>query len=178
MQKEDLINALLDELESSVPTQRYIHYFDSEITKESVQSLIDHLHGCPQIDLYFSTHGGEMTAMKVLIKFLNNHPDINVYLTDLIASAGTFLLTDYTGNLFLDEGLELILFHLGDRPVEGQFRKTTFNTQILFEQLQEENNKYVNKFKELGLNSKEIKRILEGDDVILYRKDFERLKLN
>jgi len=178
MQKEDLINALLDELESSTPTQRYIHYFEDNITKESVQELIDHLYGCPQVDLYFSTHGGEMTAMKILIKFLNNHPDINVYLTDMIASAGTFLLTDFTGNLFLDEGLEAILFHLGDRAVEGQFRKTTFNTQILYDQLQEENNKYVAKYKELGLNTKEIKRIIEGDDVILYRKDFDRLKLN
>lgn len=177
-QKQDLINALLDELETEVPTQRYIYYFDKDITQESVQEFINDLHECPSLDLYFSTNGGEMTAMKILVKFLNNHPDVNVYLVGLIASAGTFLLTDYTGNLFLDEDLEAILFHQGDRPVEGQFRKTTFNTQILYEQMKESNDKWIDKYKALGLTPKEIKLILAGEDVILYRKDFERLKLN
>jgi hypothetical protein len=34
------------------------------------------------------------------------------------------------------------------------------------------------KFKKLGLNAKEIKAFLNGEDVVLYRKDFKRLKLN
>lgn len=177
-QKETLINALLDELETEVPIQRFLYYFTEDITQESVQKLINDLHGCPQLDLYFSTNGGECTAMKILINFLNNHPDVNVYLVGLIASAGTFLLTDYTGNLFLDEDLEAILFHQGDRPVEGQFRKTTFNTQILYDQMKEQNDKWIDKYKALGLTPKEIKLILAGEDVVLYRKDFERLKLN
>jgi hypothetical protein len=36
MQKEDLINALLDELESSEEVQRYVYHFEDEIDPETV----------------------------------------------------------------------------------------------------------------------------------------------
>lgn len=176
-QKETLINALLDELETEVPTQRYSYHFDNEIDRDTVQEVIDDLYSCPSVDLYFTTNGGSMTSMKRLVHFLNNHPDLNIYLVNSIASAGTMLLTDYTGNLILDEDLEAILFHQGERPVEGQFRKTTFNTQILYDQMKEQNDKWIDKYKVLGLTPKEIKLILAGEDVILYRKDFNRLNL-
>jgi ATP-dependent protease ClpP protease subunit len=178
MGKEDLINALLDELESSEEPQRYVYHFENEIDPENVQELIDRLTDYRAIDLFFTTLGGEAHAMRVLLHFINNHPDIKVYLTGYIASAGTFLLIECNKEIILCEDLDWVLFHLGDRTIEGSFRKTTLDYTILTEQLKEENNKWVSKYKELGLNPKEIKRILEGDDVVLYRKDFDRLKIN
>ena len=38
--------------------------------------------------------------------------------------------------------------------------------------------KPLEKFKKLGLSSKEIKEYLKGEDVVLYKKDFNRLKVN
>jgi ATP-dependent protease ClpP protease subunit len=165
-------------MELEVEYTRYVHIFDKEITKESVQELIDVLVGVPSVDLFFSTNGGEMSTMNALIHFINLHPDINVYLTELVASAGTFLLTDCTKPVYFSDDLELLLFHLGDRPVEGQFRKRKIDEKILYEQLKEVNNNTAEKFRKLGLTSKEIKSYLSGDDVILYRKDFNRLKIN
>jgi ATP-dependent protease ClpP protease subunit len=178
MQKEDLINALLDELESSEEVQRYVYHFEDEIDPETVQDLIDKLTDYRAIDLFFTTVGGNPHAMRILLHFINNHPDIKVYLTGYIASAGTFLLFECNKEIILCEDLDWILFHLGDRSIEGSFRKTTLDYTILTEQLKEQNNKWVSKYKEVGLNPKEIKRILEGDDVVLYRKDFDRLIIN
>lgn len=157
---------------------RYTYIFRDEITTESVQELIDILVGIPAVDLYVTTPGGEGVAMDILIKFINRHPDINIYLTLYIASAGTFFLTDCTQPVFLDDNLEFMLFHLGDRPVEGQFRKRQIDDKILYEQLKEMNNKLCDKYTSLGLNKKEIKSIMDGNDVILYKKDFKRIEKN
>lgn len=176
--KEFLINALLQELESGEEPQRYVYHFENEIDSETVQELIDKLSDYPSIDLFFTTVGGELASMSILLHFINNHPDIRIYLTGYIASAGTFLLFESNKEVILHEDLDWILFHLGDRSIEGSFRKTTLDYTILTKQLKDQNNKWVSKYKELGLNDKEIKRILEGDDVVLYRKDFSRLKIN
>lgn len=178
MEKEDLINALLNELESTEGPQRYVYHFENEIDPENVQDLINILTDYRAIDLFFTTVGGNPHAMRILLHFINNHPDIKIYLTGYIASAGTFLLFECNKEIVLCEDLDWILFHLGDRSIEGSFRKTTLDYTILTEQLKEQNNKWVSKYKEIGLNPKEIKRILEGDDVVLYRKDFSRLKIN
>ncbi len=178
MGKEDLINALLDELESSEKPQRYVCHFENEIDSETVQELIDKLTDYRTIDLFFTTVGGNPHAMRILLHFINNHPDIKVYLTGYIASAGTFLLFECNKEVVLCEDLDWILFHLGDRSIEDSFRKTMLDYTILMAQLKEQNDVWVSKYKEVGLNPKEIKRILEGDDVILYRKDFSRLKIN
>jgi len=157
---------------------RYVHYFDDSINTESVQELIGILASVPSVDLFISTPGGELPAMKVLLHFINQHPDITIYLTHYVASAGTLLLTDCDKEVYLSEELDLLLFHQIDREFGGRFRKQLFNSEILFEQIKNENQKYADKFKRLGLNSKEIKRFMEGEDIILYKKDFDRLKVN
>lgn len=159
-------------------TIRYTYLFEDEITKESVNELIGILASVPSVDLYFSTIGGEMSAMDTLIHFINNHFDINIYLTNSICSAGTFILTDCTKPIYITESLFYMLFHMGDMDFGGKFRKRTIKEDILFEQLKELNNSYADKFKKLGLNAKEIKAFLNGEGVVLYRKDFKRLKLN
>ena len=66
---------------------------------------------------------------------------------------------------------------MGDREFGGKFRKRDINENILYEQLKVVNEKYADKFKKIGLNSKEIKEFGKGEDVVLYRKDFGRLKV-
>lgn len=178
MEDEDILSILRERLQIDNPQPRYVCHFDNEITPETVQELIEKLNMYSNIDLFITTPGGELPAMRVLIHFINNHPDINIYMTGYIASAGTFLFLECNKPIMLCEDLDWILFHLGDRMVEGQFRKTTLNYEILKEQLQETNNKTAEGFLKLGLNKKEIKDFLSGDDVVLYKKDFNRLRLN
>ncbi len=156
---------------------RYTYYFQDIITAETIQELIDVLVQVETIDLFFTTEGGELSSMKALLHAINQHPDVNVFLTGYIASAGTFLLTDCNKPVYITDDLDWILFHQGDRGVEGEFRKNALDRTILYEQLKQTNNEWADKFKKLGLTSKEIKRFNEGDDVVLYKKDFKRLKV-
>lgn len=160
------------------PFVRYVHYFHDEITTESVQELIGILSAVPSADLFISTPGGYETAARVLLHFVNQHPDLKIYLTGYIASAGTFFLTDCDKEVYLTDELDWILFHHGDRDFGGKFRKSTINSDILYEQLKETNKQWLDKYKRLGLSSKELKEIDKGEDVVLYKKDFHRLKIN
>jgi ATP-dependent protease ClpP protease subunit len=157
---------------------RYVYYFNNEITTETVNELIGILSSVPSVDLFVTTPGGETTASQALIHFINNHPDIKIYLTGYIASAGTDFLTDCNKEVFLTDDLDWILFHQADREFGGKFRKAMLDKDILYNQTKEINDRYAEKYKKLGLNSKEIKEYFKGEDVILYRKDFGRLKVN
>jgi len=168
----------LHEIMSDIEPLRYVYHFEEEIDVESVQSLIDILSGYESVDLFITTPGGAIHAMRVLIHFLNNHPDVNIYMTGYIASAGTMLFTECNKKIILTRDLDWILFHVGDRIIEGSFRKTTLDYKILTEQLRLDNEEEADILLKLGLNKKEIKSFLEGNDVVLYKKDFNRLKIN
>ena len=157
---------------------RYTFIFDEEITKETVQSCIDAIHLHPEVDLFFSTQGGETCMMDAFINYLNlRQKEITIHLTDAVASAGAFLLTDFKGEVILTENLEWIMFHQTDRLTYSN-RRSFFNEATLKKQLNDYNAKYSKKFKELGLTDKEIKAYNSVRDVFLSRKDFNRLKLN
>lgn len=164
--------------EEEQPFIRYVHYFDNEITVDTVQELIGILSAVPSVDLFFTTVGGELASMKVLLHFINQHPDIRIYLTDYIASAGTLLLIECDKEVYLTEELDWILFHQGDREFGGKFRKAVLDKDILYQQTKDSNATMADKYKRLGLTPKEIKEYFKGEDVILYRKDFHRLKIN
>ena len=157
---------------------RYTYIFDDEITQETIQDCIDAIHIHPEVDLFFSTQGGETCMMDAFINYLNlRQEEITIHLTDVLASAGTFLLTDFKGKIIITDNLEWIMFHKADRLTYSN-RRSFFNEVILKKQLNEYNDKYSKKFQELGLSEKEIKAYNSGKDVFLYRKDFNRLNLN
>lgn len=157
---------------------RYTYIFDDEITQETIQDCIDAIHIHPEVDLFFSTQGGETCMIDAFINYLNlRQEEITIHLTDVLASAGTFLLTDFKGKIIITDNLEWIMFHKADRLTYSN-RRSFFNEVILKKQLNEYNDKYSKKFQELGLSEKEIKAYNSGKDVFLYRKDFNRLNLN
>lgn len=157
---------------------RYTYYFNDEITTESIQETIDILSAFPAVDLFVTTPGGETTSSAVLMHFINQHPDVKVYLTGYIASAGVDFLTNCTQPIYLTENLDWILFHQADREFGGKFRKAIMDKNILYDQTKVINDVYADKYKKLGLTTKEIKDYNKGEDVILYRKDFKRLKVS
>ncbi len=163
-------------MEEALP--RYTYIFDDDIDQETIQNCIDAIHMHPEVDLFFSTQGGETCMMDAFINYLNlRQKEITVHLTDAVASAGTFLLTDFKGKVVITDNLEWLMFHQTDRLTYSN-RKSFFNETVLKKQLIEYNNKYSKRFKELGLTDKEIKAYNSGKDVFLYRKDFNRLNLN
>jgi len=154
---------------------RHTQIFDSEINSETVQALINELNSYMLVDLQFSSPGGSISAMSALVRYLNNRSgEIDVYLVDGIASAATFLLTDYVGAVYLTDDLEYLLFHKADRMMYT-VRKDDLSKKQLAKQLKETNGILRAKYEILGLNNKELKAFDKGYDAILYRKDFSRL---
>lgn len=157
---------------------RYKYIFDEEITVESVNRLIEVLYSYQSVDLFFSTQGGLVFAIDVLIEAINEHPDITVTLCSSVCSAGTFLLTDLECPVYVHDNLDFIMIHAADRMVEGQVRKTDLDYAILKEQLESANRIRAEKYKKLGVPKKYLDRYLKGEDVYLYKEDINKLKIN
>lgn len=156
---------------------RFVYYFDDEINKDTVNSLISVLHGHEEIDLYFTTTGGEVDPMIALISYLNSRKDdIRLLLTDRIVSAGTELITACECEVILTDYLDMIIFHNTGRMIHSH-RKMEWNSEIIKQQDSSLNEVECKKYLKLGLTKKEISRIKKGKDVILYRKDFDRLRV-
>ncbi|AGO49497.1 hypothetical protein Phi4:1_gp084 [Cellulophaga phage phi4:1] len=154
---------------------KHYKYFSEEITEESVQELIDSLCRNNTEVLYFATNGGDTNSMEVLVSFLSDN-EIKVILTDRIASCGVDLLTEYGGSLSISRNLEYILFHLCDRSFSTTLKETV-SSKVLKKDLDDYNKELLKRYKTLGLSSKQLKKISEGKDVIVYRKDFNKLNL-
>ena len=157
-------------------TEHYIR-FNSEITEESVQSLIDEMGQYQYVVLYFSTDGGYITEMNMLIDYLNYRYDTNslrLILCDEVISAGTLLLTRYNGPIFLDKGFRMFIFHIIDAQAPLVRRSQADRVSITnTERIQKD---YLDEIKTLGLNGKELKMVADGKDVVIAATDLSRLK--
>lgn len=152
------------------------YFFDKDISVESVNELISILQNEEKISLYFSTDGGSPSAMKMLIEFLNSK-ETEITLVDWVMSAGTLLFTEFTGKIRISEELDCIMFHMFDRE-SYSLRKGFVNEKKLTKQDFEGNVNFAKKIKKKGLlTDRQIKQFLRGDDIIIYKKEFEKWKL-
>lgn len=155
---------------------RYTYHFDNPIGIVEVKELIDVLSLHDKIDLFFTTEGGEAVSMEVLTHYLNTRKDdITIHIVDFLMSAGVFLLLDFEGKIELHKTLDYILIHGIDRMVYRN-REQKISKDILQEQLQNYNSQIAKKLTKFGLTKQEIKDYNLGKDIILYQKDFKRLK--
>lgn len=155
-------------------------FFDDQIDSESVNALIYLMKNNKRpIDLFFSTVGGSISAMDALIHHINNNmTDIRIYLTGVVASAGTFMLIKCNKPVTITDNLLFFLFHTIDMSVETMTRKEDVSSKELKKQLDIANKVLAEKYSKLGLTDKEIKSFLKGEEVVLYYKDIDRLTLN
>jgi|LakMenEpi03Aug12_release.lakeMendotaPanAssembly.Ray.scaffolds.fasta_scaffold1214101_2 hypothetical protein len=156
---------------------RYTYHFDNTLGVAEVRELIDTLTMHDKIDLFITTEGGETVSTEVLIHYLNSRKDdITLYFIDYVMSSGIFLLTDFKGKKVITESLDYILAHKIDRMVYMN-REQPIAISVLQEQLEVQNNEIAKKLSKIGFNKQEVKDYNLGKDVILLRKDFNRLKI-
>ncbi len=158
------------------------YYFKQEISTESVNNLVEKLEQAEgEINLYFSTNGGDSTAMSFLINFFNSIADrLTITLTNDVWSAGTQVLYEYKGKIKLDlDELDSVLFHSVDRETYN-FRKDSniCDTKMLIKQDKEYNLKVAEKIKQKKLlTEKQLKDFLKGKDVVVYKEQFKNWEL-
>lgn len=160
------------------------YLFNEEITEESVNNLVDKLESADKdenINLWFATVGGASSAMGFLVNYFNSIKDrLTITITEKLLSAGTSILTDFEGKIILDlDDLDCILFHGADRE-SYRFRKdSTFHcAKILSKQDKEYNINFAKKVKNKKLlTDKQLKNLLKGKDVVVYKEQFKKYKL-
>lgn len=158
------------------------YYFNDEISTETVNNLVEKLQSFEgEIDLWFSTNGGESVSMAFLIKYFNSIKDrLTITLADKIWSAGTFILTDYYGKIRIEYNeMDSFLFHVGDRRMHLQsVDRDIENAKILAKQDREVNLIFAEKVRKKGLlTEKQLKDYLRGKDVVVYKDTFKNWKL-
>jgi len=152
--------------------------FDDKVEEEPVQNLMNEMSQYPFVNLYFSTEGGYVHVMRTLVDYLNRRskPDnisVRVYLNLVCISAGTLLLTDYIGQLYMTCDFRYFWFHAPD--VQTYNIRKEVGSEKLLKFLHEDNEQYYSKLIELGLTDSEVQKIREGDDVYIFRDDLKRL---
>ena len=151
--------------------------FKDEIDLESVQDLIDRLSQYQYVHLYFSTNGGYVSEMLILINYLNERvksDSIKVTLYDDVVSAGTLLLINYDGPLFISPMFRFFQFHPLDLNLPVVRREA--REKIINQLLEEANKEFFSELKYLGLNKKEMTIIEGGGDVFINKNELSRIK--
>ena len=149
--------------------------FDEDITADGVNNLINQIHGLEEVDLFFSTDGGNPNYMKALINFLNFYEgNLRVFLNHIVASAGVTMLTEFKGAKNIDE-LDILMLHATDR-FTGNTRRSKAET-ICIERDKENLQKDLKFLKKFGLSEKELLKYQAGKDVILSNKRVRQLKI-
>ncbi len=152
--------------------------FDDRIDEESIQALMNEMSQYQFVNLYFSTEGGHVHVMRTFVDYLNRRSNpgdvsVRVYLNLVCISAGTFLLTDYIGQLYMTVDFRYFQFHAPD--VQSYTIRKETGTEKMLRFLHEDNEQYYTKLLELGLTDDEIQSIRVGGDVYIYRDDLKRL---
>lgn len=157
--------------------------FETGIDPNTVQDLINRMSSANFVNLYFSTDGGYMADMNILIDYLNYRYQIGtlrLYVDKYVCSAGTLLLLNYVGPIFISKGFYGFMFHMPyiDNFHDIGFLKPKDPVYKKGEQriLQLRNNSYVNNLKGLGLTTKQIKDINENKEVYIFVDEIHKLK--
>jgi hypothetical protein len=151
--------------------------FNSTINAETVQDVINEANMYPYVNFYFSTDGGNLNEMNILIDFLNyryREDSLKLILYDFVASAGTLLLINYQGDIYLQQYFRGFMFHAPDitvntiRPgIFGKKAKELLN--VMNEDL------YV-EYMRLGLTKADIAKIRNGEDIYVWFNELNKIK--
>ena len=152
--------------------------FDDEIEEEPIQNLMNEMSQYQFVNLYFSTGGGFIHVMRPFVDYLHRSSDpgnvsVRVFLNLVCISAGTLLLTDYIGQIYMTVDFRYFQFHAPD--VRSYNIRKEAGSEKLLKFLHEDNEQYYSKLVELGLTDAEMQSIMAGVDVYVFRDDLKRL---
>lgn len=160
------------------------YYFDDIISTETVNGLVEKLREVEEnekITLYFTTVGGESSCMSFLIDYFNSIKDkLEIVLTYRCWSAGTHLLIHYKGKISINlDEMDSFLFHKADRQLYANKDMNSESAKKIRKQDEDVNITTANKFKEKGLlTDKQLQKYLQGRDVVVYKEQFKKWKLD
>jgi hypothetical protein len=151
--------------------------FNSTINAQTVQEIINEISQFPFVNFYFSTDGGNLNEMNILVDYLNyRHSEnaLKLVLYDFVASAGTMILLDYEGPIYIQKYFRGFMFHAPDITV-GTVRPGVFGKKSK-ELLDLMNEELYTRYMEVGLTKSDITKIRNGEDVYVWFNELGKIK--
>lgn len=163
---------------TSKDTLEHSIIFNEDIYVEPIQELMDKMSQYPIVNLHFATEGGELDTMNTLVGYLNRRFEqgsLRIFLDSHCVSAGTLLLTDYMGPLYIQPTFRYFYFHAPDF-MSYKLRKT-MNEERIRGLLTAYNELYYEKLVNVvGLTKKQVDKIRGGDDLYIFADELNKLK--
>lgn len=153
--------------------------FTENIYDNTVNDLVEALNNYEQVDLFFSTSGGEVAAMFSLVHYLNSRKDgLRVFLDQVCHSAGAIIFTNYTGVITITPTFEHTFLHRWD-SLTYKYRKDDpyYSPQKIEKQWGKLWGKHVAVWEDAGVSKIAAKNLHKNTPHCLYRKDFKKLNL-
>ena len=160
-------------------TERTTLVFASEIDYESVSTLIDLLeeNAHKKIDLYFSSSGGGVSSGELLIDYFNFRKlDLTLIANWSINSTAfsVFFKSDCVNRRIMPNTHSTI--HLCRRDISTiDLNRQESYEKFLIDDVDRQNEKDINWFRELGISKDKIDIIKSGKDVMLDYEDLVEL---
>lgn len=191
VEKDNLKPVILNDLHDEKTVITFNDYFDHAPIVELINNIeaIRQTGGYSDIDLYFTSDGGDIDYLFMLADYLNNIDDIqiNIIVNGMVASAGFYILLmiDNTKNIkILFNKFCRCLIHLGDTYISARSQLSQEDCRYNFDKFHANDINNINKFfkeeifPKLNLSKKDIKHLNEGRDLILDSDEFEEIVTN
>ena len=153
--------------------------FANEITFDTIPSLIDLIEKDKDkhIDLYLTSSGGGVNSGEVLTDYFNYHElDLTLIANWSINSTAFEVFFKSTGiNRRIMPNTHAVI-HLCRRDMStiDITKKDTYDN-FLFNDVTENNERFIKFITELGVEQKHIDRVLKGEDVVLTYEELSKL---
>lgn len=159
-------------LEVETINYKPINYiFEAQIEFEPVNHLIDFLNSSEgPVNLFLETPGGFTSYIHILKVAIEEYNDIILYPIQECSSAGFLLLLDTTVPIkLLDKSIKVTV-HFPRIESKTDINNVTIYNKKDFEK-RNKNNKFISLLKNLDIDSKRKKDLLQGKDIDLYYED-------
>ena len=157
--------------------------FDGEMNNECVSKLIadidNKLKEFDSLRLFFSSGGGECKYADILTNYLIEHKDkIELIGFGILGSSGFDVFDYYIGKKSLSNFVILML-HLTDVErsyVDSKILNSQYSKDM-DEDMKNIHRVNIDRYKQIGVSKKHLKRIKKGEDVWLFPKDIDKLDI-
>lgn len=162
--------------------------FRDGINLESVSGLIGELENSKKgvdndgivadipesIILYFSTPGGELSSMNILINYINEYElPMEIRVFEECSSAGFIFALSCGRDISIDDGTFAVV-HIGEAFLSSRSKRIDGHiSNFLDKEFSRTNDKMIELYKKAGLTNEEIKTLKTGKDVFLNQERIE-----
>ena len=159
--------------------------FDDTLTYESVAGLIQRMEGVKKtvtsptkMTLYFSSFGGDVSSSDLLIDYLNQEPMLwDLVAFDRLDSAAFDVYYEYKGVKRFTKSISACFHMMQISTSTREEMQSEDNLKRAKENVSDCNRAYAHLLGKIGFKSSWLKEVKQGKDVILYYKDFVKLKI-